>query len=75
MAENHDHSKFIYNSYYYDGHRLDPSDLDLAAYIDARIAAAGGGGGAATSLVLTSPDLTQWAVTVNDEGVLITTQI
>lgn len=43
MPENHDHSRFIYNSYYYDGHRLDPSDLDLAAYIDARIALNPGG--------------------------------
>lgn len=33
------------------------------------------GGSSATSLILTSPDNTQWEVTVNDEGVLITTAI
>lgn len=44
MAENHEHSRYIYNSYYYDGHRLDPSDLDLKAYINELIADSPGGG-------------------------------
>lgn len=44
----------------------------LADYIQAN---PGGGGGAATSLTLTSPDTTEWEVTVTDEGVLVTTQI
>lgn len=35
----------------------------------------GGGGSSATSLILTSPDNTQWEVTVTDEGVLVTTEI
>lgn len=32
-------------------------------------------GSSATSLILTSPDATQWEVTVTDEGVLVTTEI
>lgn len=32
-------------------------------------------GGAATSLILTSPDATQWEVTISNEGVLTTTEI
>lgn len=45
MPENHEHSKYIGNPYHYDGHRLDINDLDLKAYIDARIAAASSPGG------------------------------
>lgn len=54
---------------------LDPRQLInlLADYLQAN--PSGGGGGEATSLILTSPDETQWAVTVNNEGVLITTEI
>jgi len=44
MPENHDHSKYVAVESHYEGHRRDINDLDLKAYIDARIAAAGGGG-------------------------------
>lgn len=33
------------------------------------------GGGGGTSLTLTAPDLSQWTVTVNNSGALITTQV
>lgn len=69
--ENHEHSRFIYNSYYYDGHRLDPSDLDLKAYIDERIAASPGGSSYLVyTALLTHPGDTSAPTVVNEKNEL-----
>lgn len=56
MAENHNHSKYVAVESHYEGHRRDINDLDLKAYIDARIASQGGGGG--SSYLVASVTLT-----------------
>ncbi len=59
MPENHDHSLFVPVQNHYDGHRRDINDLDLAAYVDAKIAAAiaaNPGGGAIQSLTVEITD-------------------
>lgn len=55
------HSRFIGLPYWYDGHRLDPSDLDLKAYIDERIAANQNGSSSpgGSSYLVYSNNLTQ----------------
>lgn len=45
MPENHEHSRYVATQSTYEGHRRDINDLDLKAYIDARIAAASSSGG------------------------------
>lgn len=45
------HSRYVARPYWYDGHKLDPSDLDLKAYVEEKVAEAlaasqpGGGSG------------------------------
>ena len=59
---------------YFDG-VVCASHADFVSNIQSLFTNLAGGVGGGTSLTLTSPDNTQWEVTVSNEGILITTAI